>query len=109
RGQLEWCRPSYQTLWGLLRHPNYAGTYAYGRRRTDPKRKRPGRRGTGKKWVSVDQWKVVLHDRLPAYITWEQYLHNLERLRQNRSHFETPGVPRKGTALLSGILWCGNC
>jgi hypothetical protein len=109
RGQLEWRRPCYQTLWGLLRHPYYAGTYAYGRRLTDPKRKRPGHRGTGRRWVSVDQWKVVLHDRLPAYITWEQYHQNLERLRQNRSHFGSTGAPRNGTALLSGILRCGNC
>jgi DNA invertase Pin-like site-specific DNA recombinase len=108
-GQLEWRRPCYPTLWGMLHHPFYAGTYAYGRSCTDPKRKQPGRRGTGRKMVSMDQWKVVLHDRLPAYITYERYLLNQERLHQNRARFDAPGVPRHGTALLTGLVYCGNC
>jgi DNA invertase Pin-like site-specific DNA recombinase len=109
RGQLDWRPPRLQTIYKILHHPFYAGTYAYGRCALDPKRKRPGHRGTGRRWLPMDQWKVVLHDRVPAYITWEHYLRNQERLRQNRSRADASGVPRMGAALLGGLLFCGRC
>jgi hypothetical protein len=34
---------------------------------------------------------------------------NQERLRQNQSTAKTPGVPRGGAALLSGLVTCGTC
>ena len=46
---------------------------------------------------------------LPAYITWDQYLANQERLRQNRYQPGSVGAPREGKALLTGILVCGAC
>jgi hypothetical protein len=55
------------------------------------------------------EWPVRLHDRLPAYITWEQYLSNQERLRQNQSRSTSRGVPRDGVALLAGLVHCGQC
>src|SRR5438445_6939564 len=39
KGQLEWRRPSIPTLAQMLRHPIYAGAYAFGRRCVDPKGK----------------------------------------------------------------------
>ena len=43
KGDLEWHRPNRVTLSNLLHHPIYAGAYSYGRRPTDPRRKKPGR------------------------------------------------------------------
>ena len=57
----------------------------------------------------MNQWKAMLPDHVPAYITYERYLRNQERLHQNRSRFDAPGVPRQGAALLSGLVYCGNC
>ena len=57
----------------------------------------------------MSEWKVLLKDRLPAYIGWEQYLANLRRLEQNRSLANTPGTPRGGVALLTGLVVCGTC
>jgi hypothetical protein len=57
----------------------------------------------------MEQWKVLLKDRLPAYITWERYLHNRERIKQNRYRFDCQGAPRSGVALLSGLVVCGHC
>jgi DNA invertase Pin-like site-specific DNA recombinase len=108
RGQLQWRRPSSALLYVILHHPIYAGTYVYGRRVVDPKRQGPGRRSK-RKVVPSEQWKVVLHDHLPAYISRERYQHNQERLRQNRSHKEATGAARQGAALLSGIVFCGRC
>ena len=52
---------------------------------------------------------MLIKDRLPAYITWDQYLKNRERIEQNRNGPGSAGVPRDGAALLPGVLVCGNC
>jgi len=108
RGELEWRRPSIPTLAQVLRHPIYAGAYAYGRRSVGPKR-HVSSSPRYRPWVPMEQWKVLLKDRLPAYISWEQYLKNRDRIEQNRNGSDSQGVPRSGAALLSGVLVCGHC
>ena len=56
-----------------------------------------------------DELAVLLQDRLPAYISWDRYLANQERLKQNRARHDTRGVPKRGTALLPGLVVCGKC
>jgi DNA invertase Pin-like site-specific DNA recombinase len=109
KGELDWRRPSLPTLWQLLHHPIYAGTYAYGRRPSDPKAKYSANKNRGKKWKPMDEWQVLIKDRLPAYITWERYLKNQERLKQNLRGQTTPGTSGRGASLLSGLLVCGTC
>jgi DNA invertase Pin-like site-specific DNA recombinase len=106
--QLDWRRPSIPTLAQMLRHPIYAGAYSYGRRPTDPKRPFAPNQGY-RPWVPMEQWRVLIKDHHPGYITWEQYLHNRERIEHNQNRPDTPGVPRQGAALLPGVLVCGNC
>lgn len=57
----------------------------------------------------MEQWQVLIRDHLPAYITWDKYERNLERMKQNLCRAETKGTPRNGLALLGGLLVCGNC
>jgi DNA invertase Pin-like site-specific DNA recombinase len=109
RGQLTWRRPVLATLNQMLHNPTYAGAYAYGRRRDEPKARAAGRHGRGQRWLPISEWKVLLKDHLPAYIGWEQYLTNLRRLEQNRSLAGAPGTPRGGVALLTGLVVCGTC
>jgi len=106
KGQLEWHRPSIVSLAQVLRHPIYAGAYSYGRRPADPKR-RFSPSSKYRPWVPMEQWKVLIKDHLPAYITWEQFLKNRERIKQNQNAPDTTGAPRAGAALLSGVLVCG--
>ncbi|HEU5392829.1 MAG TPA: recombinase family protein [Streptosporangiaceae bacterium] len=109
KGDLEWHRPTRETLQNMLRNPAYAGYYAFGRRQVDPRRKIPGRPDTGRVVKSSDEWLVLLPGRLPAYITEEEYQANLARLDANRQTAESPGAPRNGEALLSGLVRCGLC
>ena len=109
KGELDWRRPSIPTLCQLLHHPIYAGAYAYGRRSCDPKAKYQAHKHRGNGWKPMAEWQVLLYDRLPAYITWERYLQNQERLRQNLRGKATPGMPGKGASLLTGLLVCGAC
>ena len=109
RGQLDWRRPCRQTLGNLLHHPIYAGAYTWGRRPIDPRRKIPGRPGTGRIVVPAEQCAVLLKDRCPAYISWDQYQENRRRVADNQARSKHRGAPREGSALLKGFLVCGRC
>ncbi|HTU21969.1 MAG TPA: recombinase family protein [Gemmataceae bacterium] len=110
KGQLEWRRPNRATLQNLLRHPSYAGAYRFGHRPTDPRKKQPGRPNTGKLIRRrPEDCLVLIRDRVPAYISWERFQANQERLLANRNLPSTPGAPRNGPALLAGLVRCGCC
>ena len=85
QGQLQWCRPCRETLQNLLHHPIYAGAYRYGHRPIDPRKKQPGRPSTGKQVRRPEECTVLLRDRLPAYITWERFEANQQRLAADRA------------------------
>ena len=85
--------------------------YAYGRRREKKvlvdgkiRRVRPDAR-------DPDRWLVKIEGAHPGYITWERYLQNQEKLRQNMARMGNPsrGAPREGPALLHGLVICGRC
>lgn len=110
RGQLRWHPPCRETVRHILRHPMYAGAYRYGYRPTDARRQTPSRpksgRGSG---LAPEDCLVFLKDRHPAYITWERFEANQQRLAANRSRAEAAGAVRSGAALLAGVVWCGRC
>lgn len=107
RGQLDWRPPNLNKLIDTLGNPTYAGVYVYGRRPVDPKRKKPG--DSGQRLVPMEQWQVMIPDRFPAYITWDQYTKNQQRLAANKIHRKSPGPTREGSALLPGLIVCGRC
>src|SRR5215207_6882275 len=109
KGELEWHAPNQTTLQNMLKNPIYAGAYAYGRRRTDPRKRKPGRRSAGRTSPSPGGWHVLLKDRLPAYISWDTYEKNLRQLQDNRAVADAKGAPRDGDSLLQGLVVCGHC
>jgi DNA invertase Pin-like site-specific DNA recombinase len=109
RGELVWRPVSGALLGRMLHHPIYAGAYSYGRRQVDPKRTAASGGKVRMRYVPMAEWKVLKRDRFPAYITWERYLANQQRLLDNRSGPGAAGVPRAGAALLPGLLICGAC
>ncbi len=113
-GQLVWKRPAYAPIYHIVTNPAYAGAFAYGRRQLDPARRKPGRRDTGIVNKPMAEWGHLQHGVYPAYISWEQYLANQARLRQNATHFQpqgagAQGAARDGAALLQGLAVCGLC
>ena len=109
KGELVWRRPNRMTLQNLLKNPIYAGAYAYGRRQVDPRTKQPGRPSTGRRVSEPDEWYVLLRDRGPAYLSWDQYERNLARLKANRARAEEVGAARHGPSLLAGLVVCAQC
>ena len=108
RGKLVWRTAALGAVSSMLRNPTYAGAYSYGRFSEDPK----SRRLSGKRkirFVPMDEWQVLIPNKFPGYITWEQFLENRERARQNRTGTTTRGSARGGGALLAGMVYCEKC
>ena len=93
----------------LRHHPSYAGAYRDGHRPIDPRRKQPGRPTTGKLIRRPEDCLVLIRDRLPAYISWDRFQSNQERLDANRARHDRPRAPRQGASLLAGLIRCGHC
>jgi DNA invertase Pin-like site-specific DNA recombinase len=109
-GSLVWKAPTLSAVIRILHNPAYAGAYVYGRWEYSSERRSPR---TGKAAVaqarSMAQWPVNITEHHPAYLDWEEFVKNQERLRQNWSHEGNRGAPREGSALLQGIAYCGVC
>ena len=114
RGQgskaLEWVPLRRSKVLKILHNPTYAGAYVYGRYRRC-KYIRDGEVRYRIKELKRDQWGVVKLDVHQGYISWEQYLLNVQKLSDNllKSDKGRRGAVREGAALLEGIIMCGKC
>ena len=109
RGELEWRRPNRVTLLNLLHHPIYAGAYRWGHREVDPRKKVAGRPTTGRTFKSHDTCRVLIRDRFPAYIKWDEFEKNQKKLAENSTLGKMLSAPRYGPSMLAGLLVCGRC
>ena len=109
RGQLEWRRPNRVMLLNLLHHPIYAGAYRWGQREVDPRKQVPGRPSTGRALHSYDECRVLIRDRFPAYIGWDEFERNQQRLKDNSRLSRLLSAPRHGPSVLAGLVVCGRC
>lgn len=112
--QLLWKVASESAVTEMLHNPAYAGAFAYGRRQNEPALRQAGRPATGNRRKPMSEWLHLQQDVYPAYITWEQYLSNQERIRQNGLRFvemrqKAQGIVREGPGLLQGLVVCGRC
>lgn len=108
-GKVTWKEPDLAAVIRMLKNPTYAGAYVYGQYEYDSFDRSPT---NGKAKVHVrpmKDWPVCLKDVYPAYITWEQFVENQRTLRSNWYRHDSRGAPRKGKALLQGIVYCGRC
>jgi DNA invertase Pin-like site-specific DNA recombinase len=108
KGELKWQRLTSSRAQLILRNPRYAGAYYYGRQRS--RKNVDG--STTYFTVPREEWIVLIKDAHPAYITWEQYEENVQRVRQNAIAYNIIGrktPPREGPCLLQGLAICGKC
>ena len=108
KGKIKWQRLTSGRALVILKNPRYAGAYYYGRQRS---RKNVDGSTTYYR-VPREQWRVLIKDVHPGYITWDQYEENLRRIRQNAVAYnvvERKTPPREGPCLLQGLAVCGKC
>jgi DNA invertase Pin-like site-specific DNA recombinase len=108
RGELVWGELFLGRALQLLHNPRYAGTFVHGRSRTI--KSVDGR--SRQRRLPQQEWGAVLLEAHQGYITWEQFQHNQQRLRENgQAHGveRRKSPPGEGPALLQGLAMCGLC
>jgi len=107
---LNWKAPSIAAILSTLKNPAYAGAFVYGRRKSIPQKKNPHKKFQHHQ--PMDQWKIIVKDKYPAYISWTTFEKIQSMLKDNYAEYDrnkSRGVPRPGTVLLQGIIYCGKC
>ena len=109
-GDLRWARATVSAVATILKNPAYAGAFVYGRTRM----RAVAREGAVpiKAARPIEEWRIVVKDRYPAYIDWPTYEKIRAIIRDNRAEYmriKTRGAPRNGELLLHGIAWCARC
>tara|TARA_R110000751_G_scaffold138868_4_gene242641 strand:- start:253 stop:2328 length:2076 start_codon:yes stop_codon:yes gene_type:complete len=108
-GDLHWTRATVSAVASILKNPAYAGAFVYGRTRI---RAACGDRSSAKVPKPIEEWRIVVKDRYPAYIDWPTYEKIRGIVSDNRAEYmrtKTRGAPRDGDLLLHGIAWCALC
>jgi DNA invertase Pin-like site-specific DNA recombinase len=102
KGTLVWHRPRRRTVYAILRHPIYAGAYAYGRHLCV-------RGSRSRRHAPPGEWVCLIRDKVPAYVTWDEHQANLRRLRENALYRGGHRPTGRTPTLLNGIVRCGRC
>jgi DNA invertase Pin-like site-specific DNA recombinase len=107
-GDINWKNPSVPAIIEILKNPAYAGAFVYGRSRT---LRPPGERPKQKR-LPMDEWRIRVNDKYPPYISWETYETIQTMLKDNYAEYDrnsSRGIPRPGSALIHGTVYCGEC
>ncbi len=107
-GSTVWRRPAYASVYRILTHPVYGGAYAYGMTEhtthfhegatTKRSRRKPR-----------DQWHALIPEAHDGYIDWDEFQRIGRAIAANSMHGEGSGAPKRGAALLTGLLRCRRC
>lgn len=113
RRKVIWTMPVYPSLLLTLKNPTYAGAFVYGRRQTRTTIVDGRARKTRGHHRPQQQWEVFIPNHHEGYITWEQYMENQRQIEANAGWSgrlqRATGAPKKGPALLAGLMRCGVC
>ncbi len=109
-GDLRWARATICSVAAILKNPAYAGAFVYGRTRM----RELAREGASRSRIRqpIEEWRIVVKDRYPAYVDWATYEMIRNVIKDNRAEYmrtKTRGAPRDGDLLLHGIAWCARC
>ncbi len=109
--ELVWELPIYNQILKILKNPTYAGAFAYGKTCSHSHVVDGRSRKTRGHFLAQEEWRVLIRDHHPGYITWDEYMQNQKQLSGNmtKHHMSSPGAARKGSALLAGLLRCARC
>ncbi len=111
-GRLSWGPLNLRRALDMLRHPCYAGAYAWGRSHTTQTLSDEGQVCQRVERLPVDQWPVLIPDHHPGYVSWDVWEANCRIVDGNarRAKDDCAGsAPREGRALLQGLVYCMRC
>jgi DNA invertase Pin-like site-specific DNA recombinase len=113
KGEVVWAPLRHARVLEMLHNPFYAGAYVYGRTKSRTRLlpgEAPRTKARSHRVARVD-WPIVLRDHHAGYLSWEQFVSNIQQLDDNRTFRaeERRGAVREGSALLQGLVVCGVC
>jgi DNA invertase Pin-like site-specific DNA recombinase len=109
-GDLRWARATICSVAAILKNPAYAGAFVYGRTRMRELTRDGASRAKAPR--PIEEWRIVVKNRYPAYVDWTSYEMIRKVITDNRAEYmrtNTRGAPRDGDLLLHGIAWCARC
>ncbi|WP_159732745.1 recombinase family protein [Methylosinus sp. Ce-a6] len=97
-GDIRWQRPTLANVTSMLKNPAYAGAFVRGRSKQLPAALSGGRIKRSR--PSGTDWKILVKDKYPAYVSWRTFEQIQSMLRDNRasaSASRTDGTTRLRT------------
>jgi len=109
--EIRWVTPTYIAIREVLTNPVYAGSYVYGKTRTERYVDERGQVRRRRRKLARDEWGVMIRDHHSGYIDWETFEANQKKITGNMrpQNHDTGGAAREGAALLQGLGRCGHC
>jgi DNA invertase Pin-like site-specific DNA recombinase len=104
-----WRLPTYSIVTRALRNPIYAGTYCYGRRKVVRRVGEAGRIRKSQRVQPGGKCDVLIPQHHEGYISLETFERIQKSMDDNAPKLRQGGAPKKGSALLSGLLRCRRC
>ena len=110
-GEIQWIVPTYGSMHQVLTNPVYAGTYVYGRNRSEQYVDEQGVVRKRSRRLLMKDWPVLIQDHHVGFLEWPTFQANQVRIRSNAraERHQSGGAVREGSALLQGIASCGHC
>lgn len=108
--QTQWRRATYARIYRLLTNPIYAGAYAYGRaqRSTEYDEGRVVKRMRNQPRA---RWHALIQNHHEGYVSWDEF-ERIQQMLNDNSNFSSEashGAPKRGPALLAGLVRCRRC
>ncbi len=107
-GDIVWRRPCYGTIHRMITNPVYGGAYAYGKTRAVT-----GYDGSGMRVKSRrkprGEWLALKPGAHEGYVDWDRAEAIRKMVSDNVPTSRYHGAPKRGDALLAGLIRCRRC
>ena len=106
RGEVLWRRPAYRSMYRMLTHPVYAGTYTYGKTEQLLRYENGEARHYWRR-KPRHQWLALIPNAHEGYVSGEEFERIQRAIQENIPGL--PGAVKKGPGMLAGLLRCRRC
>ena len=90
-----WKLPLYTNIRSMLANPVYAGAYAFGKTETPVKIVGGHARRSSGHHKPRQEWKVLIRDHHPGYLSWEEYERTQAMITEN-THMKSGAELKSG-------------
>ena len=103
-----WRRPRYSSIGQIIANPAYGGAYAYGKTGITAQYDGAGTKGRIRRKPSKE-WLALKPGTHEGYVDWDRAEALRHMVSKNNLRTGSHGPPKRGAALLSGLLRCRRC